>query len=244
MLIAVIGGTGFGEWPELEAEKTQVVVTPYGVCRVSRGSVGGLPVVFLARHGSPASVPPHRINYRANIDGLARLGVTGVVSLNAVGSIDPKITPGDLILPDQLIDYTWGREHTFYTRSIHHIEFTFPFDDGLRQSLIAAARQTLPEAVFHAMGVYGCMQGPRLETAAEIIRMRGDGCTLVGMTAMPEAALARERNLPYAGLSVVVNRAAGMDGVAIDMDGIAAAMATGMQRARRLLTAWLGRQPR
>ncbi len=233
-MIGLIGGTGFADFPALTDVRTETVRTPYGDVNTTHGVLEGTDVVFVCRHGDPPTLPPHSINYRAIVDALASLGVTRIYAVNAVGGIDPALGLADLVIPDQIIDYTWGRSHTFYDDSIHHIEFTFPFSESLRQHVIGNA-DCLEPGVLHAAGVYGCTQGPRLETAAEIRRLAQDGCTVVGMTAMPEAALARERDLEYAGLSVIVNKAAGLDGEAIDIDGIGAALKLGIERARTLI---------
>jgi 5'-methylthioinosine phosphorylase len=198
--------------------------------------------VFLPRHGHPPRFPPHKINYRANIAALAQLGVERVLAITAVGSVDPRLAPGALVMPDQLIDYTWGREHTFFDAELEHIEFSYPYTEALRQHVIEATRRLMvqgqPAVVgidFHPRGVYGCTQGPRLETAAEIERLARDGCTIVGMTAMPEAALAREKGLEYAGLSLVVNAGAGINDQLIDLGGIDAVMNVGMSQVRQIL---------
>jgi 5'-methylthioinosine phosphorylase len=167
-------------------------------------------VLFLARHGHDGRIPPHRVNYRANIAALAALEPDAVVGLNAVGGITPAAIPGRLVIPHQLIDYTHGREHTFFDgggEPLQHVEFDPPFDPALRAALLEAACRARLDVLAHA--TYGCTQGPRLETAAEIDRLAADGCDLVGMTAMPEAALAREAGLAYAICAVVVNPAAG-----------------------------------
>ncbi len=233
-MIGLIGGTGFADFPALTSVRTSQVETPYGDVIVTLGNLGDVELAFICRHGDPPQFPPHRINYRANVDAMARLGVRQIYAVNAVGGIDPSLELADLVIPDQLIDYTWGRAHTFYDDSIHHIEFTFPYTESLRRHVIARA-DALPTGVLHEAGVYGCTQGPRLETAAEIRRLDQDGCTVVGMTAMPEAPLARERDIEYVGISIIVNKAAGLDGDAIDMDGIAAALGLGVERARALI---------
>lgn len=236
-MIAVIGGTGFGEWVGLAGLSSRQVETPFGPALVQTGLLEGEPVLFLPRHGSPATVPPHRINYLANIQALCDAGASAIIGVTAVGSVDERLVVPQFVIPDQIIDYTFGRPHTFFDDEIHHIDFSFPYDDGLRRRVIDAARvisagSGLP---LKDHGVYGCTQGPRLESAAEINRLRRDGCDIVGMTAMPEVVLARERELPYAGLSVVVNAGAGLGGKAIDLSGIAAAMTRGMAGAREVV---------
>jgi 5'-methylthioinosine phosphorylase len=174
------------------------------------------------------------VNYRANIQALCDVGVDRVVSVTAVGSVDPGLDVCDLVVPDQILDYTFGRQHTFFEDEIRHIDFTYPYDHRLRQSLLTAAEH-VPGCVIHTTGVYGCTQGPRLETAAEIKRMFRDGCTIVGMTAMPEAALARERGLSYAGISFVVNDGAGINDQAIDVGGISGSLTGGVARVVSVL---------
>ncbi|GAB1257013.1 S-methyl-5'-thioinosine phosphorylase [Aurantivibrio plasticivorans] len=219
---AVIGGSGFNQFPELNIHETSVIETPYGLSAPAVfGTLSGSDVVFLPRHGDGHALPPHRINYRANMWALHSVGVAAVLSVNAVGGIRSDMQPGSLVLPDQIIDYTYGREHTYFTgdeAGVEHIDFTEPFDPSWRSALIHLAERNQHELI--AGGVYGCAQGPRLETAAEIKRFERDGCDLIGMTVMPEAALARELNLPYASLSVVVNWAAGLSPGAITLEAI------------------------
>lgn len=207
-----------------------------------RGSLAGQDVVFLARHGQPHRIAPHLINYRANVDTLAALDVTGVVALTTVGGISPRATAGRLCVPDQIVDYTWGRTHTFSDEgALLHADFAQPFDAALRLALLAAARRAQLEVM--SDGVYGVTQGPRFETAAEIERMARDGCDLVGMTGMPEAGLARERGLPYAMVSLVVNPAAGRAPNPFDMSAIARVAEQGMDRVARLLLAFFEAAP-
>jgi len=202
--------------------------------------VEGRSVLVLPHHGMPHRVAPHLINYRGNIELLERLGATRLVALTTVGGIAPQAWTGRLVVPHQLIDYTWGRAHTFVGEDpLVHADFADPLDGGLRQGLIDAGREAGIELC--EGGVYGCTQGPRFETAAEIERMARDGCTLVGMTGMPEAGLARERGLPYAMLSLVVNPAAGRAQDPFDLDAIGRVMAAGMQEAERLLRAFIRR---
>jgi 5'-methylthioinosine phosphorylase len=199
-----------------------------------RGTIGSTPVLVLARHGEPHRIAPHLINYRANIDTLCALGVDAIVALNTVGGISERAVAGSIHVPHQIIDYTWGRAHTFSDEaSLLHVDFADPFDPALRLALLRAASTAGLEA--ETAAVYGCTQGPRFETAAEIERMARDGCDLVGMTAMPEAALARERGLRYAQISLVVNPAAGRAENPFDMAAIARVAADGMVRIERLL---------
>ena len=182
--------------------------TPYGEAADGffTGDLSGTELAVLYRHGEPRRHAPHAINYRANLWLLHRLGVQRLVATYAVGAIDPKLRPGALAAPQQVIDYTWGRAQTFDETGATHVDCTEPFDAELAGALAATAQRA---GVALAGGVYGCTQGPRLETAAEIDRLERDGCTLVGMTAMPEAVLARELRLPLAPLCIVVNPAAG-----------------------------------
>ena len=213
MRLAIIGGTGIDELDGLEIVQSHQVETPYGAPSraIQQGSVGGAPVFFLQRHGSPAMIPPHLINYRANLWALRSLGVTDIVAINAVGGIEADMRPGCLVIPDQLIDYTWGRQHTIdegLDGNLQHIDFTEPYDRDLRGALLASASAAGIDC--HTSAVHGVTQGPRLETAAEIRRMARDGCSVVGMTGMPEASLAREMALAYASVCMVVNPAAGL----------------------------------
>jgi 5'-methylthioinosine phosphorylase len=162
----------------------------------------------LARHGEGVHIAPHAINYRANVQALKSAGAQAIVALHTAGGIASGLPAGAMLLPDQIVDYTWGRISTFSAdHAVRHIEFAEPFDGGLRRQLLDAAARL--RITLHDGGVYGCTQGPRLETAAEINRLERDGCDVVGMTVMPEAALARELGVPYVSLCVVVNPAAG-----------------------------------
>lgn len=209
-MLAFIGGTGLTRLPNLEIIERKQVRSRYGEVRVVKGELAGKQVLFLARHGDPHVLLPHQVNYRANIMALKEAGATSVVAVNAVGGIGAEAAAGVLVLPDQIIDYTNGRDTTFFDdldAPLVHVDFTEPFDKNLRAQLRQALKQSALDWVDG--GCYGVTQGPRLETAAEIARMERDGCTIVGMTAMPEAVLARELALPYAMLSLVVNPAAG-----------------------------------
>jgi purine nucleoside phosphorylase len=193
-------------------------------------------MVFLPRHGDDHSIAPHRINYRANLRALRDAGATRLLAVAAVGGISDAYGPGVLAVPDQIIDYTHGREQSFFSEDFNperHIDFTWPYDAELRRLILASAEQLALPIVDGA--TYGVMQGPRLETAAEIRRMAGDGCDLVGMTGMPEAALARELGLPYATLAVVANWAAGIADTELSMQQISDTLAAGMDSVRSLL---------
>lgn len=219
--LGIIGGTGIDELQGLERRASHELQTPYGLPSqaIEEGMFCDSPVFFLQRHGGSRAIPPHRINYRANLWALQSMGVEDVVAINAVGGISPQMVPGRLVIPHQLIDYTWGREHTVDEggeQGMLHIDFTEPYNRQLRLSLIAVAEDGgIPH---QAGGVYGATQGPRLETAAEIIRMARDGCDVVGMTGMPEASLARELGLAYASVCMVVNAAAGLSDQPLSLD--------------------------
>jgi 5'-methylthioinosine phosphorylase len=209
----IIGGTGIDDLAGLEIVASHCPATPFGSPSraIQEGLLDGRRVFFLQRHGSPAQIPPHLVNYRANIWALHALGVNDVIAINAVGGISSAMAPGRLVIPHQLIDYTWGRAHTFDDGSagaLQHIDFTEPYDPQLRNALLAVAHDAGISC--EATAVHGVTQGPRLETAAEIRRMAADGCDIVGMTGMPEAALARELGLAYASICMVVNPAAGL----------------------------------
>lgn len=210
--LAVIGGTGVYKLGELADVETHQPVTPYGAPSgpIRVGTYAGKRVAFLARHGEGHSLPPHKINYRANLAALKAVGAARVLAMNTVGGITERFGPRVLACPDQLIDYTWGRTSTLCEEpgsEVLHVDFGDPYTQTLRMQLAdAAARAGVP---LQMGGCYGATQGPRLETKAEIARMRRDGCDLVGMTGMPEAGLARELGLDYACLAIVANWAAG-----------------------------------
>jgi len=213
--LALIGGTGLYRFPGLEDAERHAVDTPYGhpSDAILVGRVGAHRIAFLARHGESHTIPPHRVNYRANVWALHHLGARRVVGVNAVGGIRDDMGPRVLAVPDQIIDYTHGRITSYCDvagAEVRHIDFSEPYSAALRARLVAAARSAGVAVVDG--GCYGATQGPRLETRAEIARMRRDGCDLVGMTGMPEAALARELDLEYACLALVANWAAGCGG--------------------------------
>ena len=236
--LAIIGGTGLASFEGLASTKRVMVHTPFGEPSgpLTQGRLCGMDVVFLARHGYSHNIPPHKINYRANIWALKDIGVDKVIAVAAVGGIEAALTTGQVVIPHQLIDYTYSRAHTFFEdglTDVTHIDFTQPYSEDLRQELIAAAQAT--GVNYSDKGVYGATQGPRLETAAEIDRMERDGCTLVGMTGMPEAALARELELDYATCAVIANMAAGRSEGEITMEQIQTALADGMTSVRSIL---------
>lgn len=226
---AFIGGTGLARMPGLSDTRTHTLGTDWGKpsASVVEGWLGQQPVLFLARHGDPHVLMPHEVNYRANLAALKQCGATEIIAVNAVGGISED--PGTLVVPDQIIDYTWGRETTFFdarNEAPVHVDFTWPFDPRLRHQLQRVLEHR--QVNWSDGGVYAATQGPRLETAAEIRKLENDGCAVVGMTGMPEAVLARELELPYAMLSLVVNPAAGKADREISMDEIRQVLATGM----------------
>ncbi len=234
--IAIIGGTGLDALAGLALTDSRRISTPFGepASPLALGTFAGRPVCFLPRHGSSHALAPHRINYRANIWALRCAGVRSVIACAAVGGIAPALGPGTIVVPDNLIDYTWGRESTFHEPpDVAHVDFTNPYSARLRDALLAGGADAGIPIV--AGGVYGATQGPRLETAAEIDRMDRDGCTIVGMTGMPEAVLAREAGLQYATCALVVNAAAGRAEGEITMEDIRAALESGMTQVRTVL---------
>lgn len=236
--LAIIGGSGLTELNGLSRGEEISLDTPYGSpsAPVVRGRYAGREVLFLARHGRPHRIPPHQINYRANLWALQEAGADAVIAVNAVGGIHAAMGTGHFCVPDQLIDYSWGRVQTFFEgdlEQVSHIDFTEPYAADLRARLIQALQAE--GCSFSTSGVYACTQGPRLETAAEILRLQRDGCDIVGMTGMPEAALARELGLPYACLALVVNPAAGKAAGPISMAEMELAMHAGMSQARNVL---------
>jgi len=243
--LAVIGGTGVYAFPGLQRAQRQHVSTRWGEpsSAIVVGEVEGKRVAFLARHGEGHTIAPHRINYRANIDALHELGVRRVIGVNAVGGIRDDMGPRVLAVPDQLIDYTTGRVSSFCDaegEAVLHAEFGEPYTESLRRGLVDAARRAGVEVADD--GCYGATQGPRLETRAEIERMRRDGCDLVGMTGMPEAALARERGMDYACIAVVANWAAGCGpdpGAPISLEEIHAHLAAATGRVPAIVCALL-----
>lgn len=241
MLTAIIGGTGLNALPGFSAGETRELQTQWGQpsSPLRFGQLAGNNVVFLARHGDGHTTPPHSINYRANIQALKEAGVDRIIAVNAVGGIRSDYPPAAVGVPHQLIDYSSGREHTFSADAsvpLQHIDFTEPFDASLRSELLLAAAAAKVDVA--VSGVLAVTNGPRLETAAEILKFERDGCDLVGMTTMPEAALARELALPYAVLAVSVNWAAGKGSGDIHAE-IEQSVAEGMGKTMNLLVEWL-----
>lgn len=235
--IAIIGGTGLTNLADLEITKREVVHTPYGEPSgpLTHGVLCGKEIVFLARHGYGHTIPPHKINYRANLWALKNVGVERIIAIAAVGGIATDFPPMKLAIPDQIIDYTWSRKNTYFEEGLEevvHVDFTYPYDEKLRQTLINACQQANVD--YCDYGTYGATQGPRLETAAEINRFEKDGCTMVGMTGMPEAVLARELGMAYATCAVSVNWAAGRSENLITMADIEKCLKDGMDNIRAM----------
>ncbi len=256
---AIIGGTGLNEFAK--GEGVDSVDTPFGAMSapIICTNHEGCQLAFIPRHGQPHSIPPHKVNYRANLWGLKRLGIKNVIAVNAVGGINSNMPAGAIVIPDQVVDYTYGREHSYFdgvdcndyqcidsekvafekligtafNPVTQHIDFTQPFSKRLCNVLSAAADELNIAIVDGA--TYAATQGPRLETAAEIRRLEQDGCDIVGMTAMPEAALARELGIEYASICLVVNPAAGKSDLAITMEDIHRVIDGGMSTVRQLL---------
>ena len=239
-MLAIIGGTGLTQLTNLEISHRQVMRTPYGEPSgaITFGRLRQHEVMFIARHGYGHKIPPHDVNYRANLWALKEQGAQRIISVAAVGGIRADLSPGVIVLPDQIIDYTYGREFTYFDGrdcSVTHIDFTQPYSQELRQQILDAGR--CADITCLDGGVYAATQGPRLDTAAEINRLERDGADMVGMTGMPEAALAKEIGLKYAAIAVVVNYAAGRgsshDGV--NFENISAVAQPAMARVRNIL---------
>ncbi len=236
--IAIIGGTGLTSLPGLSIDEERIVSTPFGDTSAAliKGKLNKQSIIFLARHGSGHTIPPHKVNYRANIYALKKAGAETIIAINAVGGINPSLKPAQLIIPDQIIDYTSGREMSFFDGAdtpVIHVDFTEPYCAALRTRLLDAA--DLCGIRLARTGVYGVTQGPRLETAAEIKRMAADGCDIVGMTGMPEAVLAKELECCYASISVIANLAAGLGEGEITMAEIEKYIGEGMDDVGNLL---------
>jgi 5'-methylthioadenosine phosphorylase len=239
-MLAVIGGSGLAQFEGLAHVRRRAVHTPFGdsSAALSFGRIGSEEIVFLARHGEGHSIAPHEVNYRANIWALKEAGAKEVVAIATVGGIHKDMGPGSLVVPDQIIDYTWGRASTFSQGPgvpVRHIDFTEPYSGLVRQRILDAAHACGEKVT--PRGVYAATQGPRLETAAEIDRLARDGADLVGMTGMPETALAREAGLEYAAIAVVVNHAAGRgeSARAIVFEHMEKVIALAMKRVRLIL---------
>ena len=239
-MLGIIGGTGLAQLQNLIITRRQIARTPYGEASqpLIFGKLADIDVVFLARHGAGHTIPPHAVNYRANIWALHSVGVTHLLAIATVGGISSNLAPGDIVLPHQMIDYTHGRKNTYHDGielPVKHIDFTEPYAKSLRQICKQAALNIGQN--MHENGVYACVQGPRLETAAEINRLERDGATLVGMTGMPEAVLARELGVRYAALCPVANHAAGRGDSkqGIKFEDIMGTLELTMQQVRNLV---------
>lgn len=245
-LIAIVGGSGFDTYDDFVVNDAIIQDTPYGPHSgpVLKGKLGNSSCLFMPRHGTGHKVPPHKVNYRANLWLLKKLGVTHIVACNVVGGITPSMSPDTIVIPDQLIDYTSGREHTFYDgrqdeflggdfQNLDHVDFGNPYSEKLRTDVIEFFNQVGVKIM--TRGVYGCTQGPRLETAAEIERMKRDGCDIVGMTGMPEAGLAKEIGLEYVSVAVVVNWTAGITTENLSMVEIMKTVRKNMGEIKRLM---------
>ena len=240
-MLAIIGGSGlYSLGDDFELEEQVSRETPFGETSadILMGRWQNHPLIFLPRHGPDHRIPPHRVNYRANIWALKQQGVSKIIAVNAVGGITTDSPPLTLVLPDQIIDYSCGREHTFFdggASGVEHVDFSWPYSPELRGVLMEVGLQQGQPLL--AAATYGSTNGPRLESAAEITRLRQDGCNVVGMTGMPEASLARELEIDYACLALVVNWAAGVIDEAISMQEIMANVEQGMHRVKALLLA-------
>lgn len=236
--LAVIGGTGVYSLSELTNVSTKIVDTPYGKpsSEYTLGEIEDVEIIFLPRHAHNHSIPPHKINYRANIWGLHNLNVTHIIAFASVGGIHPDIPPERIVIPNQIIDYTHGRQHTFFDEDLNkavHIDFTQPYCEELRNILITSAKDA--KIAVREKGTYAAVQGPRLETAAEINRLEKDGCDIVGMTGMPEAVLAKELEMCYATCALCVNWAAGRSEKEINMADIQNSVDRGMRAFQKIL---------
>lgn len=247
-MLAIIGGSGLTTLSSLDVSHREVVRTPYGEPSgaIVFGMMAGQPAMFLPRHGYGHTIPPHMVNYRANLWAIASHKATGIISVASVGSIRADLQPGDLLIPHQIIDYTWGRKSTFFDggngSAVRHIDFTDPYDEALRQRIIAAAAGA--GVTLKVGAVYAATQGPRLETSAEINRLERDGADVVGMTGMPEAVLARELDLPYAAINVVANHAAGRGSSekGIHFEGLEPVLQPAMSRVKTIIERLVGFQ--
>lgn len=236
--VAVIGGSGFHRWERFEHAATHTIGTPFAVepVEVLEGSLAGHDILFVPRHGREHSLPPHLINYRANLWALKELDVVAVVAIATVGGISPAAAPGGLMIPDQVLDYTYGRAQTFHDGTngvVAHVDMTEPYCEALRRRLLEAAAQGGIDTVDG--GTYAATQGPRFETAAEVLRLERDGADVVGMTGMPETALAKELRLAYATIAIIVNPAAGKAHGGISMQQVREWQSAGRVQVEKLL---------
>lgn len=239
---AIIGGTGLTALQNLEITRREIVMTPFGEpsAPLCYGRINGSSdsnIIFLTRHGHGHNIPPHMVNYQANIWALKKVGVKDIIAVNAVGGIREDMVPGSLVIPNQIIDYTSRRVNTFFESNLSyvtHIDFTYPYSQNVREMLLDGALDAQIDVIDGA--TYAATEGPRLETSAEIQRLKNDGCDIVGMTGMPEAALAREMQINYASICVNANWAAGLSDELITMDAIEQTLVEGMAKVRQLIT--------
>ena len=241
--IAIVGGSGLTKLSGLEVIDKIESATPWGEpsAPITFGKINNLEILFLPRHGNPHTIPPHKINYRANLWALHKHKVSEIIAINAVGGITEQMTPCSIVIPNQLIDYTHGRADSFYEENltnVKHIDFTKPYSESLRQQLIDTASKNKLDII--SEGTYAVTQGPRLETAAEVIRLEKDGNDIIGMTSMPEASLARELGITYACCALVVNWAAGKTDEIITMKIIEENLREGLSRMRCLIGKYIG----
>lgn len=241
-MFGIIGGSGLAGMKTLERTRREVVRTPYGEPSgaISLGRMAGHEVAFLPRHGYGHTLAPHEVNYRANIWALRQVGVEAIFSISSAGSLDDQFVPGSLAVIDQVIDYTYGRKHTYFEgaeQPVVHIDFSDPFDAAMRERLLNGAQRMQVPVL--ASGTFACTQGPRLETRAELQRCRRDGAHLVGMTLMPEAALARELDLPYAALVIVAAMAGRSEWRLLSAEDAKAALEPTFERLGQVLCAAL-----
>ena len=242
--IAIIGGTGLYQLEGLQEIERRKLLTRWGepsseIIFIQKNDTQAKQpkVAFISRHGLQHNIPPHKVNYRANLWALKECGVKKIIAVAAVGGITDEMSPQAIVIADQIIDYTYGRKHSYFEKNLEqvtHIDFTQPYSSQLREQLLAAASRQSIRAVDG--GVYAATQGPRLETAAEVQRLKRDGADIIGMTGMPEAALARELDMQYACCALVVNWAAGCAGTRkIEHNEMQATVDKGMKRVKSLL---------
>jgi len=237
--LAIIGGTGLTSIEDLKITKKEVVQSPFGAPSgiLQTGELFGTEVLFLPRHGASHTIPPHKINYRANLWVLKQAGVDTLIAVNAVGGIDADLEAGEVVIPDQIIDYTTSRTNTFFEeglKEVVHVDFTEPYCNNLREKIISICNKQSIQ--FKAEGTYAAMEGPRLETSQEVNRLERDGCNIIGMTGMPEATLARELDICYACIAVIANQAAGRSNEKITMEMITKNLNEGIKTVRQLLS--------
>ncbi|EAX46562.1 methylthioadenosine phosphorylase [Thermosinus carboxydivorans Nor1] len=234
--LAIIGGTGVYDPRILENVREEEILTPYGAVRYKVGEYAGRAIAFIPRHGSKHSIPPHLINYRANIWAMKKIGVQAILATTAVGSLNTDMKPGDFVLINQFLDFTKNRVHTFYEggeRGVVHVDVTEPYCPALRQKLEKAAKKI--GIAIHTKGTYVCTEGPRFETPAEIAMFAKLGGDVVGMTNVPEVVLAREAEMCYATVSMVTNYAAGISAQPLTHGEVLDTMKANTENIKRLI---------